>query len=147
MARGDTVRVLVDVGTEVREFVTRATRKGRTVDVDVRKGMVEVSEMAGRGRNREAVLTNRFMQSRVVALIEEKVDAEPETFEDSTVAMMDREPGKPGATVWDGESGETLEPAGERTDDEVYRNEDARFETPEDLGHDVGEVDTPEEDA
>lgn len=73
MAKGDKVRVLVDVGAvEAREFVIEATKAGRIVDVgNPRAGMIEISECTRTG---QVIKVDRFMVSRVVALVEEKTD-------------------------------------------------------------------------
>ena len=43
--RGDSVEVLVDVGGGVRDFLVVATREGRRVEVDMGRGVVEVTEV------------------------------------------------------------------------------------------------------
>jgi hypothetical protein len=76
MARGDRVRVLVDVGGATQEFVVEANAAGRSVEVvPPRNGMVEVRLV---GRTGKVVLTDRFMSSRVVALVEERAEADDE---------------------------------------------------------------------
>ena len=81
MSKGDTVTILMDVGAGAcREFTVTATKNGRTLSVDVKRGMVEVSEIAAtltRGSG-DVVRTDRFMASRVVALIESKQEDETE---------------------------------------------------------------------
>lgn len=74
--KGDRVLVIVDVGGgATREFETIANAQGRRVEVaTARGGMIEVSVMT---RTNKFVRTNRFMASRVVALIEDKQE-EPE---------------------------------------------------------------------
>lgn len=68
--RGDSVSVLVDVGAgECREFVISATKNRRTVEVENKRGMIEVSEVKSGGK---PVHTDRFMATRVVALVESR---------------------------------------------------------------------------
>jgi hypothetical protein len=73
MARGDKVLVLVDGGPGLPPlpFETEATKAGRRVEVRTERGMVLVSETT---RNGDPVRTNRFMASRIVALIEDKTE-------------------------------------------------------------------------
>ncbi len=67
--KGDRIIVLVDIGDgKTAEYVTAATKAGRTVSIGARGKFIEVSELTRFG---ESVRTNRFMPSRVVALIEE----------------------------------------------------------------------------
>ena len=65
--KGDRVEVIVDVGTGVREFEVAATKAGRRVDVTVSRGTVEVAEVT---RSGQPVRASRFMQSRVIAVVE-----------------------------------------------------------------------------
>lgn len=66
--RGDWVEIVVDTGDgSVREFEVVATRAGRRVEVSVGRGTVEVTEVT---RSGQPVRSARFMQSRVVALVE-----------------------------------------------------------------------------
>jgi hypothetical protein len=76
MAKGDKVLVLVDGGPGVPPlpFETEATKAGRRVEIRTERGMVLVSETT---RNGDPVRTNRFMASRIVALIEDKTEDEP----------------------------------------------------------------------
>ena len=65
--RGDRVEIVVDIGTGVQTFEVVATRAGRRVDVSTGRGVVEVSEVT---RGGTVVRTARFMNSRVVAVVE-----------------------------------------------------------------------------
>jgi hypothetical protein len=65
--KGDRVEVLVDVGGGVQAFQIVASKAGRRVEITTGRGMVEVSEVT---RSGQAVRSARFMQSRVVALVE-----------------------------------------------------------------------------
>jgi hypothetical protein len=65
--RGDRVEVLVDVGDGVRGFDIVATKAGRRVEVSTSRGTVEVSEVTRTG---QVVRSGRFMQTRVVAIVE-----------------------------------------------------------------------------
>ena len=75
---GDRVEVLVDVGDGVRSFDITATKAGRRVEVSTSRGTVEVSEVTRTG---QIVRSGRFMQTRVVAIVEhpaaENEDARP----------------------------------------------------------------------
>lgn len=64
---GDRVEVLVDVGDGVRSFDIEATKAGRRVEVSSSRGTVEVSEVTRTGN---VVRSGRFMQTRVVAIVE-----------------------------------------------------------------------------
>jgi hypothetical protein len=64
---GDRVEVLVDVGDGVRSFDIAATKAGRRVEVSTSRGTVEVSEVTRTGN---IVRSGRFMQTRVVAIVE-----------------------------------------------------------------------------
>src|SRR5437764_11374459 len=64
---GDRVEILVDVGDGVRSFDITATKAGRRVEVSTSRGTVEVSEGTRTGN---AVRSGRFMQTRVVAIVE-----------------------------------------------------------------------------
>ena len=64
---GDRVEIVVDVGDGVRTFEIVATKAGRRVEVAVARGTVEVSEVTRTG---QTVRSGRFMQSRVVAVVE-----------------------------------------------------------------------------
>ena len=64
---GDRVEILVDVGDGVRGFDITATKAGRKVEVSTSRGTVEVSEVTRTGN---VVRSGRFMQARVVAIVE-----------------------------------------------------------------------------
>jgi hypothetical protein len=73
--KGDHVEIVVDVGDGTRTYEVVATRAGRRVEVETRRGMVEVSEVTRTGT---PVRTARFMASRVVSLVEfPAADAKP----------------------------------------------------------------------
>ena len=61
------MEVLVDVGDGVRSFDIAATKAGRRVEVSTSRGTVEVSEVTRTGN---VVRSGRFMQARVVAIVE-----------------------------------------------------------------------------
>jgi hypothetical protein len=70
--KGDRVEVLVDVGGgAVQTFEVVASKAGRRVEVSSGRGMVEVAEVT---RSGQPVRSARFMQSRVVALVEHPAD-------------------------------------------------------------------------
>jgi hypothetical protein len=75
--KGDRVEVVIDTGDGVRTYEIDATRAGRKVEVSTVRGVVEVAEVTRTGR---PVRTGRFMQSRVVALVEHPASdaAEPD---------------------------------------------------------------------
>ena len=72
---GDRVEVLVDVGDGVRGFDIVATKAGRRVEVSSSRGTVEVSEVTRTGN---VVRSGRFMQTRVVAIVEHPADEDDE---------------------------------------------------------------------
>jgi hypothetical protein len=82
MSRGDRIIIWVDMGAGVsRQFEVAATRKGRSVEHDLKRGMIEVTEVnQNGGKERQSV----FMASRVIALEEERTEApegsEPRLF-------------------------------------------------------------------
>jgi hypothetical protein len=65
--KGDRVEVLVDTGGGVQTFEIAATKAGRRVEISTARGVVEVSEVTRTG---QAVRSGRFMQTRVIALVE-----------------------------------------------------------------------------
>jgi hypothetical protein len=69
--KGDRVEVLVDVGGGVQAFEIVASKAGRRVEITTGRGMVEVSEVT---RSGQPVRSARFMQSRVVAMVEHPAD-------------------------------------------------------------------------
>jgi len=72
MAKGDAVEVLVDAGGgTAREYVVRAMRAGRRIEVKTSRTTVEVNELT---RNNRVVRSARFMAPRVLAVVERPVD-------------------------------------------------------------------------
>jgi hypothetical protein len=66
--KGDRVEVVVDVGGgETRTYEVVAGRAGRRVETTTGRGVVEVAEVTRTG---VIVRTARFMQSRVIAVVE-----------------------------------------------------------------------------
>ena len=62
------VEVIVDAGTSTaRTFEISATRAGRRVEVTTARGIVEVAELT---RSGNPVRVGRFMQTRVIAIVE-----------------------------------------------------------------------------
>jgi hypothetical protein len=73
--KGDRVEVVIDTGDGVRTYEIDATRAGRKVEVSTVRGVVEVAEVTRTGK---PVRIGRFMQTRVVALVEHPAsDGEP----------------------------------------------------------------------
>jgi hypothetical protein len=73
--KGDRVEIVIDVGDGTKTYEIGATRAGRRVEVETRRGMVEVSEVTRTGT---PVRTARFMASRIVSLVEfPAADAKP----------------------------------------------------------------------
>lgn len=74
--KGDRVEVVIDAGDGgVRSYEIEATRAGRKVEVSTVRGIVEVAEVTRTGK---PVRIGRFMQSRVVALVEHPASDAPE---------------------------------------------------------------------
>ena len=70
--RGDRVEVVVDVGGgETRTYEIVAARAGRRVETTTGRGVVEVAEVTRTG---VVVRTARFMQTRVIAVVEHPAD-------------------------------------------------------------------------
>jgi hypothetical protein len=70
--RGDRVEVVVDVGDgATRTYEIVATRAGRRVETTTGRGIVEVAEVTRTG---QVIRTARFMQTRVIAVVEHPVD-------------------------------------------------------------------------
>lgn len=67
MAKGDRVVVVIDTGGGSNEVQIEATKAGRRVEVTVGRGVVEVAEVARTGT---PVRSGRFMQSRVISVVE-----------------------------------------------------------------------------
>jgi hypothetical protein len=65
--KGDRVEIVIDAGDETRTYEIDATRAGRRVEVTTGRGIVEVTEVT---RGGTPVRTARFMQGRVLALVE-----------------------------------------------------------------------------
>src|SRR5207248_5759514 len=72
--KGDRVEVLVDTGGGVQTFEIAASKAGRRVEISTARGVVEVSEVTRTG---QAVRSGRFMQARVVALVEHPAEQLP----------------------------------------------------------------------
>ena len=72
------MEVVVDVGGGTRTYEIEATRAGRRVDVRTGRGLVEVVEVT---RGGTPVRTARFMQQRVVAMVEHPASDEAESEE------------------------------------------------------------------
>ena len=68
------MEVLVDTGGSVQTFEIAATKAGRRVEISTARGVVEVSEVTRTG---QAVRSGRFMQARVVALVEHPAEQDP----------------------------------------------------------------------
>jgi hypothetical protein len=70
--KGDRVEVVVDVGGgDTRTYEILASRAGRRVETTTGRGVVEVAEVTRTG---VIVRTARFMQSRVIAVVEHPAD-------------------------------------------------------------------------
>jgi hypothetical protein len=66
--KGDRIEIVVELGGgETRTYEIVATRAGRRVETTTGRGIVEVTEVT---RNGEVVRTARFMQARVIAVVE-----------------------------------------------------------------------------
>lgn len=68
--KGDRVEVVIDAGGTSRTYEIEATRAGRRVEVSHGRGVVEVAETT---RSGVPVRTARFMNSRVLAIVEHPV--------------------------------------------------------------------------
>jgi hypothetical protein len=92
--RGDRVEVVVDVGDgATRTYEIVATRAGRRVETTTGRGVVEIAEVTRTG---QVVRTARFMQSRVIAVVEHPVD-DPSL--DGDAASPSRRPADPGLAL------------------------------------------------
>jgi hypothetical protein len=70
--KGDRVEVVVDVGGgETRTYEIVAARAGRRVETTTGRGVVEIAEVTRTG---VVVRTARFMQTRVIAVVEHPAD-------------------------------------------------------------------------
>ena len=88
--RGDRVEVVVDIGEGgTRTYDIVATRAGRRVETTTGRGVVEVAEITRTG---QVIRTARFMQARVIAVVEHPVD-DPALDGDSPGRAPRREPG------------------------------------------------------
>ena len=66
--KGDRVEIVVELGGgETRTYEIIATRAGRRVETTTSRGVVEIAEVTRTG---EVVRTARFMQTRVIAVVE-----------------------------------------------------------------------------
>jgi hypothetical protein len=70
--KGDRVEVVVDVGGGgIRTYELIAARAGRRLETTTARGVVEVAEVTRTG---QIVRTARFMQTRVIAVVEHPAD-------------------------------------------------------------------------
>jgi hypothetical protein len=85
--KGDRVEAVVDTGQGgTQTFDIIATRAGRRIEVTTARGIVEVSEVT---RSGTPVRTGRFMQSRLIALVEHPAhEASEQPVEVSTRRRM-----------------------------------------------------------
>src|SRR5437660_12768682 len=68
MSKGDFVEVLVDAGGgTAKEYIVRANKSGRRVEVKTSRSTVEVSELTRTGG---VVRTAKFIAPRVLAVVE-----------------------------------------------------------------------------
>src|SRR6266487_3217141 len=88
--KGDRVEIVVDTGGGTSTYEVIASRAGRRVEVVLRRGLIEVSELT---RGGTAVRTARFMASRVVAVVEHPAPRRP-----GAVLAGRRWPGEPSGT-------------------------------------------------
>jgi hypothetical protein len=66
--KGDRVEVVVDVGGgDTKTYDIVASKAGRRIETTTSRGIVEVAELTRTG---QVVRTARFMQTRVVAVVE-----------------------------------------------------------------------------
>jgi len=66
--KGDRVEVVVDIGNgQTKTYDIAASKAGRRVETTTSRGVVEVAELTRTG---QVVRTARFMQTRVVAVVE-----------------------------------------------------------------------------
>ena len=69
--KGDRGEIVIDAGDGTRAYEVTASKAGRRVEINNRRGVVEVSEVTRTGT---PVRTARFMATRVVALVEYPAD-------------------------------------------------------------------------
>jgi hypothetical protein len=72
--KGDWVEIVIDAGGATRTYEVSATKAGRRVEVESRRGVVEVSEVT---RSGSPVRVARFMASRILALVEHPAADDP----------------------------------------------------------------------
>ena len=61
------MEIVVDTGNGVQTYEIEATKAGRRLEVSTSRGVVEVNEVTRTG---QVVRTGRFMQARIIALVE-----------------------------------------------------------------------------
>ncbi len=71
--KGERVEIVVDTGNGVQTYMIEATKAGRRLEVSTARGVVEVNEVTRTG---QVVRTGRFMQARVLALVEHPAEAQ-----------------------------------------------------------------------
>jgi hypothetical protein len=86
--KGDRVEAVVDTGQGVQTYEIVASRAGRRLEVTTARGIVEVTEVT---RSGTPVRTARFMQSRVIALVEHPAADEDRRVEVTTRRRMGEE--------------------------------------------------------
>ena len=70
--KGDRVEVVVDIGNgQTKTYDIAASKAGRRIETTTSRGIVEVAELTRTG---QVVRTARFMQTRVVAVVEHPND-------------------------------------------------------------------------
>jgi hypothetical protein len=70
--KGDRVEVVVDIGGgQTKTYDITASKAGRKVETTTSRGVVEVAELTRTG---QVVRTARFMQTRVIAVVEHPSD-------------------------------------------------------------------------
>ena len=79
--KGDRVEIVVDAGDTTRTYEVVATRAGRRVEISTGRGVVEVVEVTRTG---VPIRTARFMQGRVLALVEHPAAPVAEGVADDT---------------------------------------------------------------
>ena len=77
--KGDRVEIVIDAGGgNTKTYEVAATRAGRRIEVDTRRGVIEVNEVT---RSGVVVRTARFMSTRVLALVEHPAPRRPDPLE------------------------------------------------------------------
>ena len=76
--KGDRVEIVIDTGGAAQTYEIAATKAGRRVEISTARGVVEVSEVT---RSGQPVRTSRFMQARVIALVENPAENSQEPLE------------------------------------------------------------------